>query len=54
MKYVVSLGLNKFKFDNGATAMGFAELAAKYFTPTEYTSKIMPYITIDEEEEDDE
>ena len=52
MKYVVCLGLEKFTFDDGTTAMGFAELAVTHFTPTEYNSKLNALVSIKEEDED--
>ena len=52
MKYVVCLGLKKFTFDNGSTAIGFAELAVNHFTPTEYDSKVNALISIEESEDD--
>ena len=55
MKYVVSLGLNKFKFDDGTTALNFAELAQNHFIPSEYNSQLTPCITLlDEEVDEDE
>lgn len=53
MKYVVSLGIQKFTFDDGSTAIGFAELAMTHFTPTEYNTKLIPLISIEEEGEDE-
>lgn len=52
MKYVVSLGIQKFTFEDGSTAMGFAELAKTHFTPTEYNSKVNALVSIKEEDED--
>lgn len=52
MKYVVSLGIQKFTFEDGSTAMGFAELAKTHFTQTEYNSKLNAVISIEEDEED--
>ena len=46
MKYIVSLGVEKFEFEDGSTAMSFAELAIKNFKPTEYNKELKPYITI--------
>ena len=46
MKYIVSLGLETFEFEDGNTAMAFAELAVKNFVPTEYCRELKPYITI--------
>lgn len=51
MKYVVSLGLNKFKFDDASTAISFVEMAANYFVPTEYYNKLNAYISIEDDEE---
>lgn len=52
MKYVVSLGIQKFTFEDGSTAMGFAELAKTHFTPTEYNSKVNALVSIKEDDED--
>ena len=49
MKYTVSLGIQKFTFDDGSTAINFAELAMKYFTPTEYNKEMKPLIAIEDE-----
>lgn len=54
MKYIVSLGIEKFEFEDGSTAMGFAELASKNFVPTEYNKELKPYITIIDEKGGDE
>lgn len=54
MKYVVSFGINRFRFDDGQTALNFAELGKNYFVPTEYNASMKPSITIEEEDEDDE
>ena len=48
MKYIVSLGIEKFEFEDGNTALAFAELAEKNFVPTEYNKALRPYITITE------
>lgn len=53
MKYIVSLGIQKFTFDDGSTAINFSELAMKHFTPTEYNKELKPLIAIDEEGEDE-
>lgn len=53
MKYTVSLGLEKFTFDDGSTAINFAELAMTHFTPTEYNTKLIPLIAIEKEGEDE-
>ena len=47
MKYIVSIGVNKFEFDDGTTALGFAELATKYFAPTEYVKSMKPLIVVE-------
>ena len=54
MKYTVMLGVDRFTFDDGSTAISFAELAMTHFTPTEYTKGLKPLIAIEEEGEDDE
>ena len=53
MKYVVCLGLEKFTFDDGSTAIGFAELAKTHFTPTKYNSKLNALVAIKEDDEDE-
>ena len=53
MKYTVSLGIQKFTFDDGSTAINFAELAMKHFTPTEYNKELKPLIAIEEGEDDE-
>lgn len=53
MKYIVNFGINKFKFDDGQTALSFAELGKKYFVPTEYNSSMKPCITVEGEEDDE-
>ena len=53
MKYTVSFGTEKFTFDNGSTAISFAELATTHFTPTEYTKELKPLIWIEEEGDDE-
>lgn len=50
MKYIVSLGILKFEFGDGNTAMAFAELAQKNFVPTEYTTRLTPLISIVDDE----
>ena len=52
MKYTVSLGMEKFTFDDGTTAMNFAELALEHFTPTEYNKTVRPLIEVEEGEGD--
>ena len=47
MKYIVSLGINKFRFDNGTTAVSFAELAANNFIPSDYNKELKPLISIE-------
>lgn len=51
MKYTVMLGVDRFTFDDGSTAIGFAELAMTHFTPSEYNKELKPLIAIDEEGE---
>lgn len=54
MKYIVALGILKFEFEDGSTAMAFAELAQKNFVPSEYNKELKPYITITDGEGGDE
>lgn len=54
MKYIVSLGVHKFEFEDGNTAMAFAELAQKNFVPTEYNSRLTPLISIVNDERGEE
>ena len=54
MKYIVSLGIQKFTFDDGTTANNFVELAITHFTPTEYNKELKPLIAVRKEGEDDE
>lgn len=53
MKYSVNFGIDKFEFDDGSTAISFAELAVKHFTPSEYNKELKPTITIKGDEEDE-
>lgn len=53
MKYIVILGIDKYGIPDGATALNFAELAKKYFIPTEYNKELKPLIAIEEEGEDE-
>ena len=54
-KCKVAIGGYYFEFDDGTTALNFAELAQKHFVPSEYNSQLNPYITLfDEEVEEDE
>ena len=46
MKYIVTFGIEKFEFEDGSTAVAFAELAVKNFVPTEHCKELKPYITI--------
>lgn len=46
MKYIVALGVEEFEFEDGSTAMAFAELAVKNFKPTKYCKELKPYIMI--------
>lgn len=54
MKYIVSLGIHKFEFEDGTTALSFAELAVKNFQPTEYSTAMKPLISIVEDGEGEE
>ena len=54
MKYRISFGVETFVFDDGNTALGFVELAMKYFKPSDYCPTLKPYISIEEDKEDDE
>lgn len=54
MKYIVSLGILKFEFKDGNTAMSFAELAQKNFVPTEYNTELKPYVMITDDDGGDE
>ena len=47
MKYIVSLGVDNFEFDNGTTAVNFAELAATHFVPTEYNKALKTTVSIE-------
>ena len=49
MKYTVILGVDSYEFEDGATAIMFAELATKYFKPTEYCKELKPLISIEKE-----
>lgn len=53
MKYIVSLGIQKFEFSDGGTATGFAELAMNNFVPTEYNKELKPLISIEKEKKKD-
>ena len=53
MKYIVSLGIDKFEIPDGSTAIGFVELAMKYFVPTEYNKELRPLIGIENEKKND-
>ena len=54
-KYKVAIGGYHFEFDDGTTALNFAELAKKHFVPCEYNSRLNPYLEVfDEEVEEDE
>lgn len=54
MKYIVTLGIHKFGIPDGATALNFAELAKKYFIPTQYNKKLDPLVSIEDESEDED
>lgn len=49
MKYTVIIGINRFEIPDGTTALSFAELAIKYFVPTEYNTELKPLISIEDE-----
>ena len=53
MKYIVMLGIHKFAMPDGATALSFAELAQRYFVPSEYNKVMKPLIEIEEDEDDE-
>ena len=54
-KFKVTIGCYNFKFDDGTTALNFAELAKEHFVPSEYNSRLRPYVEVfDEEVEEDE
>lgn len=54
-KFKVAIGCYNFEFDDGTTALNFADLANKHFVPNDYSSRLNPYITLfDEEVEEDE
>lgn len=54
MKYTVMLGIHKFAIPDGETALSFAELAQKYFVPSEYNKELKPLIAIEEDKEKSE
>lgn len=54
MKYTVMIGIHKFAIPDGATALNFAELAQKYFIPSEYNKVMKPLIEIEEDKEKSE
>lgn len=53
-KYKVAIGSYYFQFDDGTTSLNFAELAQKHFIPSEYNSQLIPYITLFDEEVDED
>lgn len=53
-KYKVPIGGYYFQFNDGATALIFAELAKEHFVPNEYNRKLDPYITVFDEEVDED
>ena len=53
MKYTVMLGIHKFAIPDGATALSFAELAQRYFVPSEHNKVMKPLIEIEEDEDDE-
>ena len=53
-KCKVAIGGYYFQFDDGATALSFAELAKTHFVPNEYNRKLNPYITFYDEEVDED
>lgn len=46
LKYIVTIDLDKFEFENGAEALKFAELAAANFKPGTYHDKIDVYMNL--------
>ena len=42
-------GTERFEIPDGSTAIGFVELALKYFVPTEYNKELKPLISIENE-----
>lgn len=53
-KFKVAIGSYHFEFDDGTTALSFAELAQKHFVPSEYYRQLKPYITLFDEEVDED
>lgn len=49
MKYIVYLGIDKYGFKDGTTAVSFAELAMNNFIPSEYNKELKPLISIENE-----
>lgn len=49
MKYIVYLGIDKYGFKDGTTAVSFAELAMNNFIPSEYNKELKPLIEIKNE-----
>lgn len=53
LKYIVTIDLDKFEFENGAEALKFAELAAANFKPGTYHDKVDVYMNLKVESEED-
>ena len=53
MKYIVYLGIDKYGFKDGTTAVSFAELAMNNFIPSEYNKELKPLISIEDEKKND-
>lgn len=49
MKYIVYLGIDKYGFKDGSTAVSFAELAVNNFIPSEHNKELKPLIEIKNE-----
>ena len=52
-KFVVTLGYNKFSFDDRGAAISFAEVAARYFVSDDCAKKLKPLIEVVEAECED-
>lgn len=53
LKYIVTIDLDKFEFENGAEALKFAELAKANFKPGTYHDKVDVYMNLKVESEED-